>query len=95
MLAAYASARLVGIHTTQAAWKTFVGSSTPREFLMYAQSEDPRQAVAEYVEELPAAMGHEYSNEERDAITDMLYEYVRDTRAGVGVSPGVGRRTSA
>ena len=78
MLAAYASACLVGIHTTQAAWKTFVGSSTPREFLMYAPEQSVEDAVQAYVEELPAAMGCEYRDEELHDIRRLLLSYIRE-----------------
>ena len=61
MIAGYQSDRLADIHTTEAAWRTFVGASTPQEFLMYSQEANARDAVSAYVGELPNALGHEYT----------------------------------
>jgi hypothetical protein len=76
VIAGYQSDRLAEIHTTEAAWRTFVGSSTPQEFLMYSQEKNARDAVSAYVGELPGAMGHEYNEEEIQAITGMLFAYI-------------------
>lgn len=78
MVTGYESAHLSQIYNTEAAWKAFVGSSSPTEFLMYSAEDDVRDAVAAYVEELSGAMGHDYSGEEIEAITGMLVAYIRE-----------------
>ena len=75
--AGYKSERLAGINTKEDAWRSFVGGTTPREFLTYAREENPRHAVSAYVDDLPAALGHDYNNEERAAIRGLLLGYIR------------------
>ena len=89
MIAGYKSDRLADIHTTEAAWRTFVGASTPQEFLMYSQETNARDAVSAYVGELPNALGHEYNTEEIQAITGMLFAYICQAHSHKPRSRGV------
>jgi len=77
------SRRLVEIDALEAAWQTYVGRGTsPSEFLMYSREESIEDAVDAYVEELPAAMGYEYTDAELVDIRTMLLEYIREMGPG-------------
>jgi len=71
--------RLRDIEALEAAWQVYVGrGTTPREFLMYAPEQSVEDAVQAYVEELPAAMGCEYRDEELHDIRRLLLSYIRE-----------------